>query len=110
MSRTLSTSEGGIDVSYESLRLWVDRFGTLLAHKIWRRRSESMRRSLQWRWHLDDVFVEIRGLRHYLWRAVDHESEVLESFVAKKRHKAAALRFPQKSNEATWESTNYCDS
>ncbi|KCZ87960.1 ISHne6, transposase [Hyphomonas johnsonii MHS-2] len=52
-----------------------------------------MRRSPQWRWHLDEVFVRIRGERHYLWRAVDQEGEVLESFVTKKRDKAAALKF-----------------
>jgi putative transposase len=52
--------ERGIDVCYESVRLWVDRFGTYFAHKIRKRRSESMRRSPQWRWHLDEVFVSRR--------------------------------------------------
>ena len=73
--------ERGIDVCHESVRLWVDRFGTYFAHEIRKRRSESMRRNLQWQWHLDEVFVKIRGERHYLWRAVDHEGEVLESYV-----------------------------
>jgi len=58
--------ERGIDICYESVRLWVDRFGTYFAHKIRRRRSESMRRIPQWRWHLDEVFVKICGERHYL--------------------------------------------
>ena len=40
-----------------------------------------------WKWHLDEVFVKINGERHYLWRAVDHEGEVLESYVTKKRDK-----------------------
>lgn len=42
-------------------------------------------RSIGWRWHLDEVFVKINGQQHYLWRAVDHEGEVLESFVTKTR-------------------------
>ncbi|WP_340693191.1 IS6 family transposase [Hyphomonas sp.] len=89
--------ERGIDVCHESVRLWVDRFGSYFAHKIRKRRSESMRRSPQWQWHLDEVFVKIRGERHYLWRAVDHEGEVLESYVTKKRDKAAALKFLKKA-------------
>ena len=89
--------ERGIDVCHESVRLWVDRFGTYFAHKIRKRRSESMRRSPQWQWHLDEVFVKIRGERYYLWRAVDHEGEVLESYVTKKRDKAAALKFLKKA-------------
>ena len=51
---------------------------------------------MQWRWHLDEVFVKIRGENHYLWRAVDHEGEVLESLVTKKRDRKAALRFLRK--------------
>jgi len=51
----------------------------------------------QWRWHLDEMSVKINGETHYLWRAVDHEGEVLESFVTKKRDKSAALRFFKKT-------------
>jgi putative transposase len=47
----------------------------------------------QWRWHLDEVFVKINGKTHYLWRAVDHEGEVLEVFVTKRRDRRAALKF-----------------
>lgn len=47
----------------------------------------------QWRWHLDEVFVRVNGATYYLWRAVDHEGEVLESFVTKKRDRKAALKF-----------------
>jgi putative transposase len=54
-------------------------------------------RSSRWRWHLDEVFVKINGERHYLWRAVDHEGEVLESFVTRTRDKKAALKFLKKS-------------
>jgi len=56
-----------------------------------------MRRVKQWRWHLDEVFVKIRGETHYLWRAVDHEGEGLESYVTTKRDKAAVLKFLRKA-------------
>ena len=49
-----------------------------------------MRAFTHWRWHLDEMYVKIKGEMHYLWRAVDHEGEVLESFVTKKPDKAAA--------------------
>jgi putative transposase len=50
-----------------------------------------------WQWHLDEVFVKINGETHYLWRAVDHEGEVLESFVTKRRDRKAALKFLRKT-------------
>ena len=50
-------------------------------------------RHSNWRWHLDEVFVRINGKTHYLWRAVDHEGEVLEVFATKQRGRKAALRF-----------------
>ena len=53
--------------------------------------------SSNWKWHLDEVFVKVNGERHYLWRAVDHEGEVLESYVTKKRDKKAALKFMKKA-------------
>ena len=56
-----------------------------------------MRQVTQWQWHLDEVFVKINGVQHYLWRAVDHEGEVQESFVTKKHNKAAALKFLKKA-------------
>ena len=56
-----------------------------------------MRGITHWRWHLDEVYVKINGQMHYLWRAVDHEGEVLESFVTKTRDKAAALTFMKKT-------------
>lgn len=55
-----------------------------------------MRNLPQWRWHLDEVFVRINGEIFYLWRAVDHEGEVLESYVTNKRNRKAALRFLRK--------------
>ena len=89
--------ERGIDVCHESVRLWVDRFGTHFAGKIRKRRADYMRQVTQWQWHLDEVFVKINGVQHYLWRAVDNEGEVLESFGTKKRDKAAALKFLKKA-------------
>ena len=56
-----------------------------------------MRQCPQWRWHLDEVFVKINGKQHYLWRAVDHEGEVLESYVTKHRDRKSALRFLKKA-------------
>ena len=58
-----------------------------------------MRQVTQWQWHLDEVFVKINGVQHYLWRAVDHEGEVLESFVTKRRNKKAALKFLRKATK-----------
>jgi len=89
--------ERGIDVCHESIRHWWNRFGPMLASEIRKKRSQSMRQSPQWRWHLDEVFVKINGKQHYLWRAVDHEGEVLECFVTKRRDRKAALRFLKKT-------------
>ena len=89
--------ERGIDLCHESVRKWVDRFGPMFASKIRRRRASFMRQHTQWQWHLDEVFVKINGVQHYLWRAVDHEGEILESYVTKKRDKQAALTFLKKA-------------
>ena len=56
-----------------------------------------MKGFLQWRWHLDEMYVKINGEMVYLWRADDQESEILESFVTRKRDKAAALTFMKKA-------------
>jgi len=85
--------ERGIDICHETVRYWWNRFGPLFAAEIRRRRVSRMRGFRHWRWHLDEVFVKINGERHYLWRAIDHEGEILESFVTKTRDKAAALAF-----------------
>ena len=88
--------ERGIDICHETVRFWWHRFGPMFASEIRKRRVQGMRSS-HWRWHLDEVFVKINGEQHYLWRAVDHEGEVLESFVTKKRDKKAALKFLRKT-------------
>ena len=87
--------ERGIDVSHETIRYWWNRFGPVFASEIRKRRIEGMRSS-PWRWHVDEFFVKINGKRHYLWRAVDHEGEVLEAVVTKRRNKRAALKFLRK--------------
>ena len=83
--------ERGIDVSYESIRFWWNRFGPIFASEIRRRRVQQLRSFSRWQWHVDEVFVKINGARQYLWRAVDHECEVLESFVSKRPDKRFAL-------------------
>ena len=88
--------ERGVEISHETVRFWWHRFGPMFAAEIRKRRIEGMKSS-QWRWHLDEMFVKINGERHYLWRAVDHEGEVLESFVTKTRDKKAALKFLKKA-------------
>ena len=85
--------ERGIDICHETVRFWWNRFGPMFAAEIRKWRSASMRAHSQWRWHLDGVFVRINGDIYYLWRAVDHEGEVLEVFVTKKRDRKAALAF-----------------
>jgi putative transposase len=88
--------ERGIDICHETVRLWWNRFGPLFAADIKRQRISRMRGFRHWRWHVDEVFVKINGETHYLWRAVDHEGEILESYVTRKRDKSAALRFFKK--------------
>ena len=89
--------ERGIDICHETVRFWWNRFGPMFAAEIRKKRSASMHVHIQWRWHMDEVFVRINGETYYLWRAVDHEGEVLEVFVTKRRDRKAALRFLRKT-------------
>jgi len=89
--------ERGIEVSHETVRFWWNRFGPMFAAEIRRKRAQRMRAWPQWQWHLDEMFVKINGETHYLWRAVDHEGEVLESYVTKRRDRTAALKFLRKT-------------
>ncbi len=84
--------ERGIDICHETVRFWWNRFGPMFAAAIRQRRIHH-RSFSQWRWHLDEMFVRINGETHYLWRAVDHEGEVLEVFATKRRDRRAALKF-----------------
>ncbi len=88
--------ERGIDICHETVRHWWNWFGPMFAAEIRKRRVQSRAYS-NWQWHLDEMFVKINGETHYLWRAVDHEGEVLESFVTKRRDLKAALAFLKKA-------------
>ena len=89
--------ERGIEISHETVRFWWNRFGPMFAAEIRRKRIDRMRAHSNWQWHLDEVFVKVNGKTHYLWRAIDHEGEVLESYVTKRRDRKAALKFLRKS-------------
>ena len=80
-------AERGLDISYETVRRWVLKFGPTIA-----RRLRGCRRRPSDRWHLDEMVVRIAGRRMYLWRAVDHEGEVLDMLVQRRRDTRAALR------------------
>lgn len=69
----------------------------MFAAEIRRWRVDRMRGFRHWRWHLDEMYVKLNGEMAYLWRAVDHEGEVLASYVTKKRDRAAALAFIKKA-------------
>jgi putative transposase len=81
----------GIIVSYETIRQWCMKFGPQYAQKLRRRQSR-----LGDVWHLDEVFVNIQGQRHYLWRAVDQDGDVIDILVQKHRNAHAAKRFFRK--------------
>ncbi len=77
----------GLDISYETVRRWVLKFGRKYAHQL-----RPFRPRPGDRWHLDEMFVTIRGKRMYLWRAADAEGEVRDFLIQSKRTKAAALK------------------
>jgi putative transposase len=89
--------ERGIGICHETVRFWWQRFGAMFASEIRGRRGSAMRQHQQWRWHLDEVDVKLKGEMVYLWRAVDHEGEVLESYATCTRDKAAALAFMRRA-------------
>jgi putative transposase len=84
-------AERGLDLSYETVRRWVLKFGPLIARRLRRGRPRPSNR-----WHLDEMVVRIAGKRMYLWRAVDHEGEVLDMLVQRRRDSRAALRLMRK--------------
>ena len=88
-------AERGIDICHETVRFLWNRFGPMFAAEIRRKRVDRGPIPI-WRWHLDEVFVKINGEKHYLWRAVNHEGEVLEAFATRTRDKAAFLKFLKK--------------
>src|SRR5947209_8768379 len=84
-------AERGLEVSYETVRRWVLKFGPLFARELRRRRPRPTAR-----WHLDEMAVMIAGRRFWLWRAVDDEGEVLDLLVQPRRDKAAAVKLMRK--------------
>jgi len=84
-------AERGIDVTYETIRCWADKFGPAIAGNIRKRRHRA-----DCVWHLDEIIVRISGQRMFMWRAVDKEGEVLDVLVQKRRNKAAALKLLKK--------------
>ena len=84
-------AERGLDLSYETIRRWVLKFGPVLARRLRQRRPRPGDR-----WHLDEMVVRIAGKRMYLWRAVDHEGEILDGLVQPRRDKRAAVKLMRK--------------
>ena len=84
-------AERGLDVSYESVRRWVLKFGPLFARELRRRRHRPTSR-----WHFDEMAVLIGGEQFWLWRAVDDEGEVLDLLVQRRRDKNAAVKLMRK--------------
>ena len=84
-------AERGIDVSYETVRCWAEKFGGAIAANI--RQTRPRPGSV---WHLDEMVVRINGKRMFMWRAVDQEGEVLDVLVQKRRNKRAALKLLRK--------------
>jgi putative transposase len=81
----------GVIVSYEAIRKWCRKFGQQFANQLRRRRPRPGDK-----WHLDEVFLTINGERHYLWRAVDQDGNVLDILVQSRRNKHAAKKFFRK--------------
>ena len=81
----------GIDVTYESIRQWCDKFGKFTSKNLHRKYGKKSDRCF-----LDEIFLTIYGQLHYLWRAVDQDGEVIDILVQKRKDKKAALRFFRK--------------
>ena len=84
----LLLAERGVVVSYETIRRWCEKFGRSFASRLRRRWPRPAGR-----WHLDEVFVRIQGVQHYLWRGVDQHGVVLDILVQERRDAKAAKRF-----------------
>ena len=84
-------AQRGLDISYETIRRWVRKFGSVIARRLRLRRPRPSKR-----WHLEEMVVRIAGRRMYLWRAVDHEGEILDVLVQRRRDRRAALKLMRK--------------
>ncbi len=85
--------ERGIDICHETIRYWWNKLGPVIAKDLKKKRS---RAPSKWRWHIDEVFVNINGKQHYLWRAIDHEGTVLDCHVTKRHDRRAAVKVLRK--------------
>ena len=81
-------AERGINVTYEAIRLWCNRFGPKYTARLKRKH-----RGFGDTFFIDEVFIKIDGKQHYLWRAVDQDGEVVDVYLQKRRDGAAAKRF-----------------
>jgi putative transposase len=81
-------AERGINVSYEAIRLWCNRFGLIYAARL-----KKKHQGYGDTFFIDEVFIKIDGKQHYLWRAVDQDGEVVDVYLQKRREGAAAKRF-----------------
>ena len=81
-------AERGVVVSYESIRLWCNKFGPKYA-RLLKRRHDGFGDTF----YMDEVFVKIDGIQHYLWRAVDQDGEIVDVFLQRRRDGKAAKRF-----------------
>ena len=88
-------AERGLDISYETVRSWVLKFGPVIARRLRRGRPRPSDR-----WHLDEMVVRIAGKQMYLWRAVDHEGEVLDMLVQRRRDPSGVASDAQASQKA----------
>ena len=88
-------AELGLDMSYESVRSWVLKFGPMIARRLRQGRPRPSDR-----WHLDEMVIRIAGRRMYLWRAVDHEGEILDVLVQRRRDRHAAIKLIRKQGFA----------
>jgi hypothetical protein len=79
-------AERGVLLTYEAVRYWCQKFGQAYANQLRRRRPRPGDK-----WHMDEVFLTIKGERHYLWRSVDQDGNILDILVQRRRDKAAAM-------------------
>ena len=91
-------AERGITISYESIRLWCIKFGPQYARRL-RRRHQGYGDTF----YLDEVFVKIQGVQHYLWRAIDQDGDVLNVFVQRRRDGRAAKGFFKRAATSEWQ-------
>jgi putative transposase len=92
-------AERGVTVSYEAIRLWCNKFGSEYAKRLKR-----LRQGFGDTFYIDEVFIKINGIQHYLWRAVDQDGDVIDVFLQESRDSQAAKRFFKRligSNQST---------